>query len=1353
MIDLISNFFSEGDFIKLIHSNSSRIVEGYILKIMPKSIALKTLNGSICGIKGDDINSFEEGKLQSLKDFDMNSITKIDEYKIQNCNPSDKATKIEKSRAEETCAISFAETKESHLIKSTLKFKPGDVIPLETLEKIDPTIPRKRLASTVKNKSNKLKTIGKDLSALSSLVEEEHEIENQKIIPANGEIKLFYKERNFGFITDGRSRLDLYFNLSQIIDETLKENLIPFTSVVYTVVHDVQGAKAIGIHKPGKIVDLVILAKKLASGNDFRQAINVLDHILSEYPNNFTADKLKREFSKNIPSYLRKTKEYSNVYFKAKKHHDEKNYEKAIEYYLKAIENDQKVESSIKDLAMLYASLYKSNEKESYRLRAINFMQSHVKKLSSNVSTWYFLENFYYAVRDFENFDRTIDILVEEKLVFKDKNKHSALLAKKAASLIHQKSFDLALDVIEEALSIYPDNQAALKMKTIIENPNTEDIESIISATDFNTLTSGLSSFIEQILEEYDDYYGVPAKIIESGKFNDVTLKEIRNLIETAGKARARERANYLLTEGKLMLDIEPDNVVRLRSVMARYCNAMALNSISNNSSMDITRFYYNEAFSLEERYDATARQVSYYLLTHCHTYVELLNATTKNVSVDNSIEQILAGDFDNRKWESILSMFLYNREISAQITSKLYANQDLKAKAIQALRYFGINSINQDLSKEEFVEAWNKAREIRLGDYKSSIISIKLIGDSHNIEEVTVLLSTLRQNKKTWMCPLDTSRINNIINNIAPAIESYIKSSGYRNKESNYNNANGQIQQLVDEIKDGPTKLSFEAFLPLLNKIKNMLRNSFNDVIKMSEPKITIKLLSSETVVNEDNNVSIQVSISNHKDSSPIREVSVYIQSSDDVEFIQTETKSYNAIDGGEERIFKLRVRVSSVVLKNKATVLETVCKYKSGDTNKKCESQLSLRLYSSDEYRQIPNLYAPIADGGPVPADSNMFYGREEFITNIADSIIKSPSKQVIIYGQKRCGKSSVMLHLKKRLIETGQTFCVFFSIGEIINNLTEATFYYKILSTIQQELDSLEFDGEQNIPTIKLPHWIDFKLEDENNPLNTFIKYMTYFKQTCKQTSGWETKNLVVMIDEFTYLYTEIKKGNVSPSIMKQWKAVTQNERSQFSVVLVGQDVVPSFKKEDYARNAFGVIQDIRLTYLKEEPARDLIEKPILNENGESRYIGNAVSRIIEYTSRNPYYIQIFCARLVDYMNSNKSINVTEADVNEVASSFIQGDQALEEDKFDNLIRAGETQDLQEYAENDILAVLRQIAINSKNIGYCNKLDISILQDDEKENQILKHLVDREVLERKGENNYKIQVKLFQEWLLNH
>ena len=171
------------------------------------------------------------------------------------------------------------------------------------------------------------------------------------------------------------------------------------------------------------------------------------------------------------------------------------------------------------------------------------------------------------------------------------------------------------------------------------------------------------------------------------------------------------------------------------------------------------------------------------------------------------------------------------------------------------------------------------------------------------------------------------------------------------------------------------------------------------------------------------------------------------------------------------------------------------------------------------------------------------------------------------------------------------------------------------------------------------------------------------------------------------------------------------------------------------------------------LDELDAKRLIEEPILDKNGVTRFIGNAVDLIINYTSRNPYYIQIFCARLVDYMNTKKNIRVTEADVKEVAETFIEGSQALAPEKFDNLIRAGEEHDFKEFDDEPVVKILRQIAIGSKNIGVCSRDNISLNNNKELENKVLNHLVDREVLEHKQGDNYKIQVKLFQEWLLRH
>lgn len=1383
MLELISSLFSIGDTISIEYGNPSKVVTGSILKILPTSIAMKLVGGGIVGVKGDEIITFSTSEPISSIDNQIEQ-PKLIETEDQISSPLateqqgdfNKETDSGKGADEESKDIlGDSEDKSVDLMPST-QYQVGDIIPLEVLNAIDPKLKRKSpLGSRVSEVSDNLQPqqpkkqktikakptiITNSFDGLASLVEEQHEIDNLQMVSAIGTIKHIREDRGFGFIQDPITKHTVFFNFNDIID-----GFIPkvYQGVVYTETENAQGYKAIYIHRPASIQDLLSLAKQKVEKDLIDDALGIVEQILVQYPDNFDAHKAKSDYLK---LYRPKKKGFvykpdGSSYSKAKENELKKKYDEAIRLYFEAISNNNKIESAIKDLGVLFVKLCKSDyqSKANYwKNQAINLIDQYSRLLPNNISTWnYLLYNIYVPLGYYDRAIDIIDEILEDDVILNDPEKESNLLYIKGYNLLRLNKVELAKSVIEESLSINPHNSGSTQLLQQIESldlTDTEQLQLLVSSTEFNILSGGLSSYIIETLENYDEYAGVKTKDIESRNFTTATLKDVRDVIAKAGAARAKERASYLLTEGKLMQELEPNEEIRLRTVMARYCNAMALSHISENSPLDIIRFYYNESFALEENWDSNVRQVALYLLTHVHSYTELINDSGRNNSLENILALIFSQSNDYRTWDNIVTMCQYNGTIFAQLFSRLYNNQNWRRIALSALDHFGVKDIKQDLTRSEFIETWNAVRENKLHLQKRMIANIKSLGICGSIEEAVLTLTNIRQYREDWIIPLDLNRINTIVNFILPALESFVKSSGYRNKESNYNNAHIQIQQLIDEIHDGPTKLSYEALLPLMDKLKSLLKIDFGEIVKMSEPKVSLKLLSTETVISDDGTVSLQISVENHKDSSPIKEVSLDIVSENGVTFIdQPENQTYyNAIDGGESSIFKVNIKVSNEIIANKATAINIHCKYKNGENVKDQISQVTLKLYSPEDYKPIDNPYAPIADGGPVPPDSPMFFGREEFIANIVDAIIKSQSKQIIIYGQKRSGKSSVMLHLKEKLQETGKTFCVFFSLGDIIQNLTEASFYHKILSSIQDELDDMEFNGEL-IPKFDFPSATDFKNEDIDNPLNTFTKYMTRFKRACKTTDGWSDRNLVVMIDEFTYLYTEIKKGHISPSIMKQWKAVTQNDKAQFSVVLVGQDVVPSFKQEDYARNAFGVIQDIRLTYLQDGPARELIEKPILDEIGESRYIGNAVSKIIEYTSRNPYYIQIFCARLVDYMNRNKSIKVTEADVNDVAKSFVVGEQALEEDKFDNLIRAGETEDLQEYPEQEILSILRQIAVSSRNVGYCCIDDINILKDRIREKEIIKHLIDREVLEQKGENNYKIQVRLFQEWLLNH
>ena len=1225
---------------------------------------------------------------------------------------------------------------------SPTQYKVGDKIPLEVLEERTD-----KKVKPPKFKSKPTLTLS-SLTDLSKLILPELEAENKKIVPANGVISSLSGGYNvYGFITDGKNN-KIWFSPAGIIDSELIEVIGSKSSnfnipVLFNTIEGKQGKKAINIQKPKTIEHVAQLANQYFKGGDIRTALSILDQIFISFPDNYTAKKIKEEVEfKRHKSNLYQGKSiyrsYDPNYQKATRAKNiDKDFDSAIKYYMLALENNEKRESCIKDIAMLYVSMG-----ETYK--AAEFIKKYENELPDNITTYNYLENFFSSAKDFDKVIEYVDYLLNEKSIFIDKRKYSLYLSKKGFALIQLGKLDEAREILEEAVSLQKENTYANRLLIALDEPDGEALNQLIADAEFDSFGGGLSKFISDTLEGYNDYFGVPAKVIDTGYFTNETLNAIRKLIDTAGRARPRERANYLMTEAKLTQVLEPEKDIR--SVLARHCNAMALNHISENSSMDVIRNYYLEAFSLEENYKFTASQVALYLISYKSSYSELLS--TKTPSIEEALNYVVDGEVKDTIWEAILSMFLWNRSISAQISGRLYENKVFKEKSILFLKSLGINTSNYS-SIDEYTNIWNQAREKRQRDYSRWLASIKAIYANENIETLAnQLFDSLGDAKKNWLTQLDASRLNTISTDILDVLNQYLRQSGYRDKERYCGFAKAQVYQLISEIRDKPTKFSYEGFIPLLEKIELLLDKSFKTIEAASTPIVKISILGEASIVGNDSIVPFQVKVENSKDSSPIRDIKLIVQENQDISFTPVNNEYFDSVDGGENCIIKLSVKLSEKIVKDKATPLNIKFSYKKRNQEEPILGQesLSLRLYSEEEFETIPNPYEKLANGGPV-TDTKMFYGRNEFIQRITEAIISTDSKQVVIFGQKRSGKSSVLYHLKKSLDDTQKTFCVSFSIGDIFETISTSTFFYKILSVIEEELENLTFEGK-SVPDFKCPTFVEFK--ENPNPADLFRKHIRNFKRTCSLHSDWNSKKLVVMIDEFTYLFTAIKTNKVSDAIMKQWKAITQNEDATFSSVLVGQDVFPMFKDE--FPNEFGVTQDERLTYLSKPDAIRLIEFPIWNEKtNRNRFIGDAIDTIMDYTSCNPYYIQIFCARLVTEMNRKKYIEVTNADIKELADSFINGGQALTDDKFDNLLNAGEKHDIQRIPQEHSKSILKQIANNAMNVGFCLREQISIGKP-EYEDEILRDLVKREVLEQKGDS-YKIQVKLFQEWLLKH
>ena len=190
MIDLISSLFKEGDAIQIEYGNSNKRVKGTILKIMPSSIALKLDTGGITGISANEITSFDSPDVTVQE-----SQTALD--------PLSKDAKNDVTeQKEETKELNNIVVPKTDVTSKVPSYKPGDVIPLNELYKIDPKLKRTKklsgspkesvvtnqqppsvpIAVEVKETKNKMSTIGNSFEALAPLVEEQHEIDNLKSV-------------------------------------------------------------------------------------------------------------------------------------------------------------------------------------------------------------------------------------------------------------------------------------------------------------------------------------------------------------------------------------------------------------------------------------------------------------------------------------------------------------------------------------------------------------------------------------------------------------------------------------------------------------------------------------------------------------------------------------------------------------------------------------------------------------------------------------------------------------------------------------------------------------------------------------------------------------------------------------------------------------------------------------------------------------------------------------------------------------------------------------------------------------------------------------------------------------------
>lgn len=369
------------------------------------------------------------------------------------------------------------ESEKESEIKPLTEYKAGEKIPTELLETVTKKIPKFKIKPT---------SVYKSFNELEQLIEGE----DKRTVNANGFITRYFAARMYGFITDKKGR-SIYFAYKNVIDNDLLEQLqeqsayVSNIPVLFTMSKDYKNA-AILVQRPTSVENILDSVKILFNEHRVGAAIGLTEQILSVYPDNKNARKIKEQLVSVSQS---KIDYYDSNYQKAVNAKlVNKDSETALKYYMIAFENNERRESCIKDIGMLYVQMGNMQT-------ALDFISIYGKELPNNVKTYNYFVNFYSSVREFEKVIEYIDILISDDSIAKDNVKHSTYLHQKGAALVQMDKIEEAREVLDEALRFYPENAFASKLLQALDMRKAAD-----------SFISGDKSFTSEQFNNFEEY-------------------------------------------------------------------------------------------------------------------------------------------------------------------------------------------------------------------------------------------------------------------------------------------------------------------------------------------------------------------------------------------------------------------------------------------------------------------------------------------------------------------------------------------------------------------------------------------------------------------------------------------------------------------------------------------------------------------------------------------------------------------------------------------------------------------------------------------------------------------------------
>ena len=274
----------------------------------------------------------------------------------------------------------------------------------------------------------------------------------------------------------------------------------------------------------------------------------------------------------------------------------------------------------------------------------------------------------------------------------------------------------------------------------------------------------------------------------------------------------------------------------------------------------------------------------------------------------------------------------------------------------------------------------------------------------------------------------------------------------------------------------------------------------------------------------------------------------------------------------------------------------------------------------------RLLGRRFNPYVAGAPILGD-DLFFGRERLLDRVLQTL---PNNSLLLYGERRIGKTSVLHHLKKRLQDLQDPDYAFFPVYVDLQGTPEEKFFATLADDLFHQLGPV-LDGLK--PSASPGGDTEYAYPEFVRDVRQVIKVLG--KKTPRQV------RLVLLMDEVDEL------NAYDPRINQQLRSLFMRSFAENLVSVVSG--VEIRKHWDRAGSPwYNFFEEIEVEPFRPEDARALIERPI---RGVFKFEDGVVDRIVGLTEAKPYLIQRMCVALVSRLHEERRRTITMADVEAV------------------------------------------------------------------------------------------------------